>query len=753
MPTDPSAHNPAVEPELHTYDNPRLQAALAYAQRGWPVFPLHTIRNGECTCGDPECGRSSGKHPYGIHAPHGRNDASTDANEINDWWQTWPGGNIGIATGPVSGLAVLDVDPEHGGDASLAALETEHRSLPKTVQCRTGGGGTHYYFQHPGDPILSRNGKLAPGLDVKADGGSVVAPPSQHLSGKRYEWAEGYSPDEADVAPLPDWLLKLMQAPTGETHGKRHTGGDNASTSDRIPESKRNETLARLAGTMRRPGMTAAEILAALLVVNRERCDPPLPEAEVERIAKSVGRYAPGESLLAADMPLSDLGNGLRLVARHGGDLRYVPQWGKWLAWDGTRWAVDDSCEVMRRAKETMLALAEEVRRLRAGKRRKTLMKFALSSQSEGRLRAMIKLAQSERGIAVHADALDADPWLLNVQNGTVDLRTGQLREHRQADLITKCAPVAYDPEAKAPLWGRFLDTTFEGNAEVMRYVQEAIGYTLTGCTSEQCWFPLYGVGANGKSVFLGVVRALLGSRDYARHIATETLVVTSNHIRIRSDLARLQGARLVSAAETEHGHRLAESLVKQLTGQDPLTARALYQNETEYVPTFKLWLAVNFKPQVRSNDPATWRRIRLIEFKVVIPPEQRDQWLLEKLMGELPGVLNWAIEGCLRWQRDSLRTPAAVLSAVADYRREMDSVGRFIEDECVTGPLCWVASKDLRKAYETWCVEMGEAPLSRKALAADLEERGCKSASTGTQRGWRGIGLRESDSELDDAA
>jgi putative DNA primase/helicase len=296
-----------------------------------------------------------------------------------------------------------------------------------------------------------------------------------------------------------------------------------------------------------------------------------------------------------------------------------------------------------------------------------------------------------------------------------------------------------------------FLNHVLDGDKELIDYVQRFVGYSLTGLAREQCWAILYGLGSNGKSLFLSVLRALLGEQEYARHTPSETLLATKNSERVRNDLARLQGARLVTATETESGQRLAEALVKQMTGEDPVTARFLYREYFEFVPTFKLWLAVNFTPRIRSDDPASWRRVRLIPFTVTIPDARQDKQLQGKLLTELPGIMNWALEGCLKWQRrkDGLRPPTRVTEATAQYRREMDTVGRFIEEECVTGPHEWASAADLYEKYGGWCNETGEATESQKEFGTQLRRRGFVNGKQRGIRGWQGLGLRKPDPAL----
>jgi putative DNA primase/helicase len=290
-----------------------------------------------------------------------------------------------------------------------------------------------------------------------------------------------------------------------------------------------------------------------------------------------------------------------------------------------------------------------------------------------------------------------------------------------------------------------YWDRLLAEDAELVRFVQKAVGYSLTGSTEEQCLFMLYGTGANGKSTLLQTVSGLLG--DYARQTRTETLLVQRGD-GVRNDLARLQGARFVSAVEVEGGRRLAEALVKQLTGGDRIAARFLYGEHFEFRPAFKLWLAVNHRPSVQGTDHAIWRRIRLLPFTVTIPEAEQDKRLMEKLQAELPGILRWAVEGCLVWQQEGLKPPKAVQQAIGEYRAEMDVLAAFIEQCCTLGPQQKVGTSTLYAEYGAWCTEMGETAMTQKALAGTLKERGCTSGRTKAERFWSGIALREDEGE-----
>jgi putative DNA primase/helicase len=303
----------------------------------------------------------------------------------------------------------------------------------------------------------------------------------------------------------------------------------------------------------------------------------------------------------------------------------------------------------------------------------------------------------------------------------------------------TKLSPVAYDPAATASKWMAFLDRIFDGDASLIGFVQKAVGYSLTGDVSEQCLFLLHGSGANGKSVFLKTLTAMLA--DYGQTTRTETWM-TKRPGGVSNDVAALRGARFVSAVETDDGQRLAEGTVKALTGGDAVRARFLFQESFEFQPQFKIWLAANHKPEIRGTDHAIWRRIRLVPFNVTIPALERNAHLDAELRSELPGVLAWAVEGCLAWQREGLGEPLAVKEATADYKDEMDALAEFFVDRCEVGEHYQATAGELFAAYESWCQSNGEPKQSQKWLGLQLKERGFEQSKSKHSRFWKGIGL-----------
>jgi putative DNA primase/helicase len=702
--------------------------AVEYRRRGWSPIPIK--------------GRS--KEPNLLELRPYLNRKAT-REELDTW--RWSG--VGIVTGPLSGVLVLDADGAEGEE------ELRKYGHPVTPMVRTPGGGLHLYFKHPEQHV--RTGiRVAQGLDVKASGGYVVAPPSVGPNGQSYEWI--VSPEDAALADPPEWLMRLLERP------KRN--GAAPPVGEKIPPGRRNQELTSIAGTMRRRGMDEEEIRAALGAVNARRCDPPLEEEEVNGIAASVARYAPaprrperpveeepGEAG-GVDPPsingrrtrrdpggfnLTDLGNSERFIAHHGEDIRYCYPWRKWLVWTGARWERDDAGRVHKLAKETVRLIYREASDAEDEDRRKALAKHATQSEAEAKIRAMLELAKSEAPIS--PDDLDADPWLFNTANGTIDLRTGVLRDHRREDLITKLAPVEHIPAATAPAWEHFLQRVLPGE-DLRGFVQRAAGYSATGNTSEQCMFINHGTGANGKSTFQETISAALG--DYAMRTPTEMLLAKRSD-GVPNDIARLKGSRFVSASETEEGRRLAESRIKDLTGQDTITARFMRAEWFDFEPVHKLWLSTNHKPEIRGTDQAIWRRIRLVPWTVVIPPAEQDKKLSEKLRAELPGVLAWIVQGCLEWRRKGLQAPEEVRRATVEYRAEMDVVGAFLAECCVIAPEHDVSAADLYKAYGEWCKDTGETQVKQRRFGGQLTERGDFERYRGGKSGghrWRGLDL-----------
>lgn len=725
-------------------DGQPLVAALELAARGWPVFPL----------------APRDKVPA-LRGGRGVYDATTERAQIQDWWERDPARNVGVALG--RGLVVVDVDRRSGGDVFLEGMQVRHGLLPETVTVETADG-FHFYFE--GSDIPSW--EPGPGVEVRSVGYYVVGVESVHPTGHRYRYAPGRSPDEIELASLPGWLRR----PRPKESPRLRRRGDPAETAKAL---RALEVLAQwrcdsYAGWLQ-VGM-ALHATGDDLLEKWETWSKRSPKWEAGSCQSKWETFDSGGgiglgSLIAwarEDSPgfdptpeptderkayrLTDVGNGARMADQHRERVRYCYPWRRWLIWDGRRWRPDLTGEIDRLAKETVRELDRDVLELEDTEEKAKLRSWATKTEKLINLRAMVTCAQSEPAVPILPEQLDRDPWLLTVENGTLNLRTAELREHRQEDRITKLIPIAFDPEAECPRWGRFLLEVTNDDTELTDYLQRAVGYSLTGDTREHVLFFLWGSGRNGKSVFETVLLSLLG--DYSMQTPTETLLASSRGAGSATpELARLKGARLVAAVEADQNRRLAESLVKQITGGDTLAARGLYQDLVEFKPEAKLWLASNHKPNIHGQDFAIWSRIHLVPFTVRFEGDRQDKDLAAKLERELPGILAWAVRGCLAWQRDGLNPPDRVLEATQAYREEQDVLGTFLAERCDRGPDLRVGRTALWDAYRTWCKDGEETPLRKREFYEALTEKGLSATRDKLGRYFEGVALTNEQTRL----
>lgn len=436
----------------------------------------------------------------------------------------------------------------------------------------------------------------------------------------------------------------------------------------------------------------------------------------------------------------TDFGNAERLVENNIDEIRYCSGAKRWLLWRGDRWAFDDGRQLLRKAMETINKITEEAEGVDNNpKLKQALLDHAVRSQTPSKLKAMIFLAQSDPRIQVDLDSLDADPLKLNFLNGTMDLRTKGVHEHSRDDMITKICPVNYDPDATCPLFMSFMTRITGGNVTLFNYIMRIIGYCLTGIITEQVLFIFVGDGANGKSTLLEIIRKILN--DYARHIQSSTFLANSKAI--RNDLARLNGARFVSSVEMGTESKIDEAMIKQITGGDPITARFLYQEYFELMPCFKLIIAMNQEPNIKGVDHGIWRRIRIVPFDVIIPDEEIDRGLLEKLTLELPGILNWAIQGCLTWQEEGLAVPPEVSIRTEMLKRESDTIGLFLEDCCGTDPDGKIPVKDMFDIYHGWTHENVCDVMTKKSFGIYMKKKGFMQGKSDSVRFWKGVAVK----------
>jgi putative DNA primase/helicase len=711
--------------------------AGSYARDGFKIFPI----------------TPGGKVP--MAGVKWKDEATDDLNQVLAWWNRTPNANIGFPTGEINGVVVIDVDNGFGknGEEQLKTLLEKHgdswEHVPHVV---TPTGGHHYYFKHPGFHIANSAGKIAEHIDVRADGGYVVAAGSVRPEGIYLDtgefWAGLKNPPE-----MPKWLVELIQEKNDQAAIERkvETQGrvwEEYLQGGEIPAGQRNEYLfKKVASSMRARGAGFKDILATVEAVYEKRCDKtkPMSAKELEKIAESATRYEPGKRREDMQDPLffsfTDLGNAERLVDRYGADLFYCSEFNKWFVWDGTRWVEDNSRAVQRMAHETIRKLKERVKELpNDEENRKQAEAWARTSENRSRVDAMIEMAKSLEGIPAMAEDFDNCPYLINFRNGTLDVRTGEFREHRREDMITMMVPVDYQHDAQAPRFKEFLNTTFQGDIEVIEYLQKAFGYALTGDVSEDKVHVFYGGGRNGKSTLINTILAAFG--DYGKVTPAETLMEQRGG-GVPNDIARLKGARFVAASETARNRRLDAAKIKQMSGGDRQVARFMRGEFFEFTPQYKIFLVTNHKPKVDAQDDAIWRRLVLVPFEYKIPEDQLDKHLEEKLLQELPGILAWVIEGAIKWYKEGLNPPDSVRLATNEYRDEMDTARKFIAECCELDKTARVKVRALYSAYQDWCEENEIDMMSSREFSKALSDAGFNKKRMTPGIMWLGIGLK----------
>lgn len=447
----------------------------------------------------------------------------------------------------------------------------------------------------------------------------------------------------------------------------------------------------------------------------------------------------------------TDVGNKDRLCLEHADRLRYVPGLG-WHVWDGQRWAADDDGGAVRLAEEVVRTITQEATHLAdntpdpetAKKKADARWKWGMRSQAQRAIVAMLKQAESDARLVVRAQALDADPYLLNVLNGTIDLRTGEIGPHDPAHLITRLAPATHNPNARSDRFDRFLADATCGDTELAEYLQRAAGYTLTGDTREEALIFLHGPSASGKTTLTEALRAVMG--DYARTAPFATLLVKRER-GASEDLARLAGARLVSCSEVGRDATFNAATVKALTGGDTITARHLYQAAFEFRPTFKLWLAANDRPKVEHDDGAMWRRLHVVPFLAQPSPDSKLKHALTTNPDDRSAILAWAVRGAQTWLKHGLEQPAAVQQYSAGYRTESHPLSAWLEECATLDADARTARRAVTGSYRTWCQENGEKAVSAHRLAPMLGDLGvADGGKSNGSRYWQGIGLYVTD-------
>jgi len=551
---------------------------------------------------------------------------------------------------------------------------------------------------------------------------------------KRAESDEQRARHYAEAA-LRDEALAVADSPTGSRNEQLNRSAFALGQFVAAGVLSESEVIRELSRAAMNAGLEPEEIRATIAsgLESGSRHPREIPEGNEMKADRQIFQRVDCEEL-------TEGGNAARLERIHGEDLRYNHTHKKWYLWNKGRWKIDANGGAMRLAADVVGSLYLAASKADGKDARNELVSFAKATDSRKGLSNMLALAANRLKFALTADDFDRDAWLLGAENATIDLKTGSLREPQRGDLITKAIGARYDEAAQCPLWLKFLDRIFP-DEELRKYIKRAVGYCLTSSMGEQAFFFCYGQGANGKSVFLAVLRALLG--EYARQADFSTFLVQRNE-KVRNDLAALAGARVITAIEAEEGGRLSMQVIKSWTGGDPVTARFLFGENFTFQPQGKLWLAANNKPAITERNHAAWRRVRLIPFTATIPEAERVNEYEKVLYPELPGILNWALEGLQDYQKNGMETPNVVLDATNEYRRENDSLEQFVFECCEMGKLKVCKNTELYDTYLSFCGMSGIKALSQHKFSPELKTReGISHTKNKYGAVWTGIALK----------
>jgi putative DNA primase/helicase len=682
-------------------------------------IPLHGFTSpGVCACGRcAPTSNSRGKHP---RLSDWQSKTTTDLALVESWRAE--GHNVGIATGEVSDLFVLDTDlPKKPGEAdgrdTIFDLEKKLGSLPETLTVATGSGGIQFYFRYPKTEL--RNAvKFAPGLDIRTTGGLVVAAGSTHHSGRNYEVSIN-----KPLAELPEeWVTFIAEHQLSSTK-KSHT-----TTTGSFAEGSRNASLTSVAGLFRRFGLKGEELYSVLAAQNVARCHPPLPESEVRTIANSVSNYADHP---APDFRATETWAAEQFAEQHKNVARFVTDLKQWFVWDGTRWSPDRLDRIVEFVKLYVRSLSFLASSIPEDGMRNTVAKFALSCESANKRHSIESLIRGESTLKITSNYYNTNPWLFNIQNGTIEIdpesKTWKFREHRREDFLSQIADVNYDPEAKCPRWDRFLTEVFPGQPEVVRFLQKSIGYSLTGSIREAIMWLLRGAGRNGKGTIIKTIGKMFG--DYAIGVKIEFFLMRKNEDGgPRDGRYQLIGKRFVSASEPADGRRLNTANLKELIDPDgKLSAGKLYS--TEDIPfdaTQHYWLSSNDDLVIRGDDQAMWDRLRRIEFTERFA-DSGDITLKDDLWKEKDGIFNWVLEGLGLYLQEGIKDlPKEVKNATTKYQAEQDQVGRFIAEakHPDTADTDLISAHTLYVAYKEWAMQSLEAYDSETAFGLKLSKK-----------------------------
>lgn len=752
------------------YEKELKRLAHEYIDKRWWVFICkpHGEINKE--------GKPANKEPHKLIS-HGYLDATNDKDQIDKWLEKAHNANLAIACGQ-SDLAVIDIDPRNGGhfrenegDFSVFSQNGTEYKLPKTRVVKTGGGGYHLYYS--GASKLPS--KLDVGIDFKSNGGYVIAPPSIHESGNSYQLWIDYP-----IVPFPNDLLNSTQK---QATISPNYNGKKFQFKEKVLEGSRNDELTSMTGHCTRESRTLDETILMGLGYNNSVFEPPLPDTEVINTIKRVyERYKDNfpKSIFPTPPPddepiytiysedevfpyddyqtssgsyvgvifskpvfqdisqrkdLTDLGNANRLEELHKKDLKFCESEKAWYIWNGKKWERDETNKILFYVEEVIKKLLQEASNANDSSEREQLAQHAIRSQSANSARNMIYW--SEAKLPVRVEEFDTDNELVNVNNGVVNLRTGELHPHDSKFLMRKILPFDYKPGEECPKWLAFLDFTIK-DMETIKWVQKALGLSLSGRTGKVLPI-LFGKKDGGKSTFSETILRLFGDYGHKTNLDAFSLssLQSEGGDKPNSRLKDLKGARFVVANETKGNQKLDVAMIKDITGGDTLNARGIYAKEAEkFTPTHTLWIYGNHKPIIGGDEDDVWGRVCIVDFQGVFTPEiaRPMDMVIGEFLEEASGILNWIIEGYQLWLAEGIKKPINIEKSTNEYRDEEDIFKQFINEKCEFGTRFRVPKDELIQRFSAFCFNYGEkkSTLTKAKVTRRLKETGVEEFGKG---------------------
>jgi len=663
------------------------------------------------------------------------------SDDVDAWTMKYPDCNIGIVCGSATGILVVDFD----GPNEMSRLKSETGidldiATPTCITKR----GFHKYFRYPVvDQPIKNIVKLIIGgiqfeIDIRGNGGQVVAPPSIHPVDPtvQYHWAEGLAFDEVPLLSVPDELLSILiqlslpktkkektksvQSSSPASEAKPSINSSRPPMGNEIQDGERNDTLFRMACRYRSQGLSSDEARSLIDTANQTRCSEPLDEVELGKLVESAYSYT------IQQYELNERGFAQQFYDIYRDQIKFCIEDGYWYIWNGACWRRDVDGEMKRMADRVVDKFNFDIETMHdSDPMKKQYLKYAISLGNYQKQTNMLKYLESFPGNSISQSNFDRHRHLLNCSNGIIDLRTGELQKADPDLLMSRQIEIEYDANAEYSLWMEFLKSITNNNTDLIEYLQGAVGYSMTGETNEEVIFFLYGNGCNGKSTFINAFNSILGS--LAKTMPSKTLMLGRNDNSAPNDIAMLKGVRLAATTELPEGKQLNEELIKSLASQDMITARYLFKEFFEFSPTHKWWISGNHKPKIVGQDYGIWRRLKLIPFEITIPPENRDKNLSKKLDEEQPGILRWMVEGAVKWYRDGLREPKIIIDAVEEYRNEMDIIGDFIVECCHVDGRSNILATELYELYRKYCEANVQYAIGKRMFYVKMVERGFK--------------------------